>query len=64
MAAAVRPQVATRAVPAAAHVAAERLVAGVSQQVRPEVLSAGKALATLVAGVLSPPAVAPLVAPE
>lgn len=59
-----RPQVAKRAVPAAAHVAAERLVAGVQQQVRPEVLSAGKALAALVAGVLPPSAVAPLVAPQ
>lgn len=61
MAVAVRPQV---AVPAAAHVAAERLVAGVQQQVRPDVLSADKALAALVAGLFSPPAVAPLVAPQ
>lgn len=61
MAAAVRLQVAQRAVAAAAHVAGEGFAASVQLQVSLQDLGAGEALPALLAGVSFPPAVRQLV---
>lgn len=56
------PQVAQRAVPAAAHIAGERFVWAMELQVSFQDLCVGEALPTLLAGVSSLPAVHQLVA--